>query len=59
MISENKKTQRRHVNILSDQLQNFMSQRNLDQAIASTRNASVQIQEINEPKKSYGLRIGS
>jgi len=36
-----------------------MSQRNLDQAIASTRNASVQIQEINEPKKRYGMRFGS
>ena len=34
------------------------TKRNLDQANTSARNASVQIQEINEPKKSYGMRFG-
>ena len=30
------------------------TKRNLDQAITSARDASVQVQEINEPRLSYG-----
>ena len=30
----------------------------LEQAITSARNASQQVKEINEPKRSYGMRFG-
>ena len=34
------------------------TKRNLDQATTSIRDASIQVKEINEPKKSYGMRFG-
>ena len=33
------------------------TKRNLDQATTSIRDASIQVKEINEPKKSYGMRF--
>jgi hypothetical protein len=33
------------------------TERNLDQAITGIRNASVQVKEISEPKRSYGMRF--
>ena len=34
------------------------TKRNLDQATTSIRDASIQVKEINAPKKSYGMRFG-
>ena len=34
------------------------TKRSLDQAITGIRNASQQVKEMNEPKKSYGMRFG-
>ena len=34
------------------------TKRNLAQATTSIRDASIQVKEINEPKKSYGMRFG-
>ena len=34
------------------------TKQNLDRAITSARNASQQVKEMNEPKKSYGMRFG-
>ena len=34
------------------------TKRNLDQATTSIRDASIQVKEINEPKKSYGMGFG-
>ena len=34
------------------------TKQSLDRAIAGIRNASQQVKEINEPKKSYGMRFG-
>ena len=34
------------------------TKQSLDRAITSARNAGQQVKEINEPKRSYGMRFG-